>query len=844
MTMIVAVSMALSVIGLAYLGAPLWAWTLMGLLSWAIAHADLSSTCLSLWIYGSLLAAILLVLWWPLLRRRFLIKPLFHYLQGVMPPMSATEREAIKAGDVWIDADLFQGRIQWDALLALPKPTLREDELAFLKGPVETLCGLFEEWDVMQHTFNLPDIVWDYLKKERFFGMIIPKTYGGLGFTALGHSTVVEKIASHSLTAAITAMVPNSLGPAELLLKYGTVAQKDYYLPRLACGQEIPCFGLTSAEAGSDAGAMIDQGIVCEGMFEGKTILGIRLQWDKRYITLAPIATVLGLAFKLYDPEQRLGKNKNVGITLCLIPCDHPGVERGQRHVPLHQAFMNGPICGKDVFIPLDWIIGGPEMIGQGWRMLIECLSVGRGISLPALSAASAKTAYCSTGAYARIRKQFNTSIGRFEGVESSMAQIAGQTYMIEAMRLLALTALDQDIHPAIVTAMSKYQITEMSRVAVNKAMDVHGGRGIMLGPHNYLGYCYGSVPISITVEGANILTRNLMIFGQGAIRCHPYIQQSIEAINHVDPTVGLLQFEGVFLKHFRYSLSNMARNIVHAFSAGWFCSTPSILSKKFFRVRMKGVDSRDGQSMNTGMDVAECHSEKPDYYRQLDRMSIALAWVADFSLALLGGRLKRLEKLSARLGDVLSYLYIGCALLKYSHDRGDHPEARAHLDWCMQLCLYRIQSAFLGLFDNFPIPGIGGFLKALVFPYGRPYAYPLDQLEHPLVVAMMTPSAFRAHWMEHYFLGDPQKNPKAQLEETLQQMIRVEPLLLTLDKAVKADKITKKTTMAERVAAALAQKIIDQAEATLLLSFEQQRLEAIRVDAFDPAIFDRKYHD
>ena len=819
MTMIISISMALSLVGLAYLGAPLWAWTLMGMLSLGIAHTDLSSTSLSLWIYGSLLLAIFLVLWWPSLRRRFLIKPLFHYLQGVMPPMSATEREAIKAGDVWIEADLFQGRMQWDALLKLPKPTLREDELAFLKGPVESLCGLFEEWDVMQNTFNLPEVVWDYLKKERFFGMIIPKTYGGLGFTALAHSTVVEKIASHSLTAAITAMVPNSLGPAELLLKYGTVAQKNYYLPRLACGQEIPCFGLTSAEAGSDAGAMIDQGIVCEGMFEGKTILGIRLQWDKRYITLAPIATVLGLAFKLYDPDQRLGKNKNVGITLCLIPCDHPGVERGQRHVPLHQAFMNGPIRGKDVFIPLDWIIGGPEMVGQGWRMLIECLSVGRGISLPALSAASAKTAYFSTGAYACIRKQFNTSIGRFEGVESSMAEIAGQTYMIEAMRLLTLTALDKDIHPAIVTAMSKYHMTEMSRVAINKAMDVHGGRGIMLGPHNYLGYCYGSVPISITVEGANILTRNLMIFGQGAIRCHPYIQQSIEAINHVDPTMGLLQFESVFLKHFRYSLSNMARNMVHAFSAGRFCSIPSTLSKKFF------------------------HSEKLYYYRQLDRMSIALAWVADFSLALLGGRLKRLEKLSARLGDVLSYLYIGCALLKYSHDRGDHPEAHAHLDWCMQLSLYRIQSGFLGLFDNFPIPLIGGFFKALVFPYGRPYAYPADKLEHPLVAAMMTPSAFRAHWMEHYFLGDPQKNPVAQLEETLKQMVLVEPLLLTLDKAIKAGKIPKRTTMAERVEAALAQGMIDQREATLLFSFEQQRLEAIRVDAFGPEIFDRKYH-
>lgn len=661
-------ALLISLFGLAYLGAPLWAWTLMSILSFVVLLTQMPSTtdCMVLWLSSALGSLMCLALWWPSLRRRLLIAPLFHYLKGVLPPMSATEREAIKAGDVWIEADLFQGHVPWYTLVHLPKPQLREDEIAFLKGPVETLCSLFEEWDVIQNAFDLPEVVWNYLKQERFFGMIIPKNYGGLGFTALGHATVVEKIATHSLTAAITAMVPNSLGPAELLLKYGTEDQKNHYLPRLATGQEIPCFGLTSSEAGSDAGAMIDQGVVCEGTFEGKTITGIRLQWRKRYITLAPIATVLGLAFKLYDPDNHLAKGQHLGITLCLIPCDHPGVERGQRHIPLHQAFMNGPIEGKDVFIPLDWIIGGPEKIGQGWRMLMECLSVGRGISLPALSAASAKTAYCSTGAYARIRTQFNMAIGRFEGVETSMAEIAGYTYMIEAMRALTLTALDQGSHPAIITAMSKYHITEMSRVVVNKAMDVHGGRGIMLGPHNYLGNCYGSVPISITVEGANILTRNLMIFGQGAIRCHPYIQQSIEAINDSDPVLGMLNFEAIFFKHCRYSMARLLRGIVHAFSAGWFCITPKIAAK-------------------------------PYYSRQLDRMTMALAWVADLSLAILGGRLKRLEKLSARLGDVLSYLYMACALLKYAQDRGNHAEDKAHVDWGMQLCLYQIQSAFLG---------------------------------------------------------------------------------------------------------------------------------------------------
>lgn len=739
---------------------------------------------------------------WTRLRQNFIIKPLFYYLKKKLPPMSATEREALLAGDVWMESALLQGRMQWQSLLKLPKPTLTAEEQDFLRGPVEKLCSLFQEWDCRQESFDLPQNAWQYLKNERFLGIIIPKSYGGLGFSALAHSAIVQKIASHSLTAAITAMVPNSLGPAELLIKYGTEDQKNYYLPRLASGDEIPCFALTSEEAGSDAGAMIDEGVICEEEFEGKKIIGIRLNWDKRYITLAPIASVLGLAFKLYDPKKYLGEAEYLGITLCLITTNHPGVQTGLRHLPLNQPFMNGPTRGHNVFIPLEWVIGGAERIGQGWRMLMECLSAGRGISLPALSVATAKVAYCTTGAYARIRRQFNVSIGRFEGVQGAMAQIAGYTYLMEAMRLLTLTALDQNVHPAVVSAMSKYHMTEMARQVINQAMDVHGGRGIMMGPNNYLAYAYESMPISITVEGANLLTRHLMIFGQGAIRCHPYIQKTMEAFSESDVKVGIECFEAVFCKHFRYSLSLLFRNIAHAFTGGWFCQTPKMAQWSY-------------------------------YYKQFDRLSIALAWVSDASLALLGGRLKRLERLSARLGDVLSYLYMGCALLKYHYDFGHEKEDIASMQWGLQICLYRSQEAFYKFFNNFPNRFIGRFFKFFVFPYGKVYQYPSDALEHQLADQMMNTSAFRRRFLSDCFVGQAAVDPLARLEEALALLIKVEPLLFIIDQAIASGKIKKHLRFNEKIEQALAQGLLSAADVAQLSAYEKARLDAIRVDEF-----------
>ena len=559
-------------------------------------------------------------------RQRYIIRPLLPLLQKQLPSISATEREAIEAGDTWWEKELFCGRPQWKTLLDLPRPTLTPEEENFLNNQVEQLCSMLNDWQIIHRDHDLPPAVWEYLKNEKFFGMVIPKTYGGLGFSALMHSTVITKIATRSLNTAVTTMVPNSLGPAELLLHYGTEEQKNYYLPRLAKGQEMPCFALTAPDAGSDAGSIPDTGIVCKGLHEGREVTGIRLSWDKRYITLAPLATLLGLAVRLYDPDHLLSEKEDVGITFCLIPTSHPGVLIGNRHLPMYMAFMNGPTRGKNVFIPLDWIIGGAEMVGQGWQMLMESLSIGRSISLPALSTACGKFAYRVTGAYARVRRQFNTSIAAFEGVEEALATIAGCTYMLEACRMMTAGAIDQHINPSIVSAIAKYHMTEMPRSVISHAMDIHGGQTIQVGPRNQLANAYLAVPISITVEGANILTRNLIIFGQGAIRCHPYLFKEVELLSAPDPSIK--ELDRVLMSHIGFYASTFLRTLAYGLTGGKLICVPT------------------------------CHKRIKKYWRQLTRMSAALALLADTSLILLGGSLKRRERISARLGDILSQLY------------------------------------------------------------------------------------------------------------------------------------------------------------------------------------------
>lgn len=791
-----------SAVGLAYIKAPLWAWSGFVLVVLFVIPVF---TTVSLWwvlplwgVFVPLLGLLLI----PHLRRQWIISPFRKWIKKRLPPISQTEREAISAGDVWLEGELFRGTLQWKDLFDLPKPTLTEAEKAFVDEKVEALCQLLNNWETQHITFDLPKPVWTFLKEERFFGMVLPKAYGGLEFSALAHSTIIQKIATHSMTAAITAMVPNSLGPGELILHYGTQEQKDYYLPRLAEGKEIPCFGLTSLEVGSDAGAITDKGVICHGRFEGKEVIGIRLSWNKRYITLAPIATVISLVVKLFDPEHLLGDQHELGITVCLVPTQLPGIDIGARHFPAHQAFFNGPIRGQDVFIPLSYVIGGQDRIGKGWHMLMESLSIGRSISLPALSSASMKMCYRSTGAYARIRKQFKVSIGRFEGVQSQLAQMAGYTYLSEATRLLGLVGLDIGCRPAVVGAIAKYHITEMGRQVVNNAMDIHGGRGIMLGPNNYLANAYENLPIGITVEGANILTRCLIIFGQGAIRCHPYIQEEIEAINLPDSKQGIKAFDKILGKHVSYTLSNMAKALVHAITLGKFAPAPK--------------------------------DEKLKHYaQQIQRMSLALACVSDVALILLGGALKRRENLSARLGDVMSYLYMSCAVMKYYREFSDREEDIDHCRWCLETNLYQVQEAFIDFFRNFPIPGVGNLLKVLIFPYGRSYKKPSDVLEQKLANAMLTPSAFRNRLAQNSFVGNRKNDPIAHLEYTLSQLLLCEPALKKVEKAIKQGSLSRSVDFQELIQQALIQKIVTEKEAELLKVYEEARLKAIQVDEF-----------
>ena len=627
--------------------------------------------------------------------------------------MSQTERDAIEAGTAWWEAELFRGNPDWDQLLKHNMSELSDEEQAFLDGPVDELCSMIDDWEVTNDLNDLSPKVWEYIKKNKFLGMIIPKKYGGLEFSAIAHSSVVMKISTRSGTAGVSVMVPNSLGPAELLLHYGTEEQKDYYLPRLAVGKEIPCFALTGPNAGSDAGAIPDTGIVCKGKFEGKEVLGLRLNWEKRYITLGPIATVLGLAFKAYDPDGLLGGEEDLGITCALIPTDTPGVSIGNRHNPLNSAFQNGPNWGKDVFIPMDWIIGGQDQIGKGWRMLVECLSVGRGISLPALGTGAGKFTSYMTGAYAAVRKQFNVPIGKFEGVEEALTRIGGLTYMMEAGRRLTASAIDHGEKPSVVTAILKYHNTEGMRQVINDAMDVHGGRGICMGPSNYLARPYQSIPISITVEGANILTRSLIIFGQGAMRCHPYLIEEVTAASLENKEEGLERFDQALFKHLGYAVCNGARSFIYGLTRSRLAPSPI-----------------DGPTRG--------------YFKRLARMSASYSFVSDFAMLFLGGGLKRKEKLSGRFADALSFMYLSSAVLKRFEDTGRPAEDLPFVEWSTKYCLYNVQDALDEILRNFPSTLVGQILRLIVFPTGKSLRYPNDKVGHEVAKRMIVPSKAR----------------------------------------------------------------------------------------------------
>ncbi len=680
------------------------------------------------------------------LRRRWLSAPLRKRIAKVLPSMSDTERAAIEAGSVWWEAELFRGAPDWGKLQDYALPTLSDEEQAFIDGPVNELCAMIDDWEITHERMDLPPRVWDFMKRQRFFGMIIPKRYGGLEFSAYGHSCVVTKIAARSISAGVTVMVPNSLGPAELLLHYGTEEQKDHYLPRLADGREIPCFALTGPFAGSDAGAIPDNGIVCKGKHDGKEVIGLRLNWEKRYITLGPVATVLGLAFKAYDPDGLLGGDEDLGITCALIPVDTPGVTIGNRHFPLNAAFQNGPNSGKDVFIPLDYVIGGQAMVGKGWRMLVESLSAGRGISLPAVGASAGKASARTTGAYARIRKQFNTSIGRFEGVEEALARIGGLAYLMEAGRVLTLAALDSGEKPSIVTAILKYYNTEHMRDVVNDAMDVHGGRGICMGPSNYIARAYQSLPVGITVEGANILTRSMIIFGQGAIRCHPFLVREMDAAAMTDPDRADVEFDAALVGHAEYFLANFCRAFIFGLSGSHLAPAP--------------YAGRIG-----------------DYYRRLGQMSAAFAVISDLVLMILGGAFKRKEKLSGRFADALGYMYYASAALKKFEADGQPRSDLPLLEWSVKFCLYQIQVALDEILRNFPIKWLGILLRHTIFPLGLSLRRPNDYLGHRVASLLIRPGEARDRLTEGLYSSNDPDDITGCLEDALAKVIAAEPI-------------------------------------------------------------------
>ena len=758
----------------------------------------------------SLLLTLLLVLGVtflvPQVRRALISNRLLKVFRKILPQISQTEQEALDAGTVWWDGDLFSGKPDWNKLLAYPKPKLSTEEKTFLAGPTEELCAMLDEWHITRELNDLPPHVWQFIKDNGFFGMIIPKQYGGLGFSALAHSEVVMKISSRSGTAAVSVMVPNSLGPAELLLHYGTEEQKNHYLPRLAEGLEVPCFALTGPDAGSDAGSIPDFGIVCHGEFNGdQNVLGMRVTWEKRYITLGPVATLLGLAFKLHDPDGLLGEEKDLGITLALIPTNTPGVNIGRRHFPLDAAFQNGPNSGKDVFIPMEWIIGGREGIGYGWRMLMNCLAAGRSISLPATSTGAAKLAARTSGAYSRVRVQFKTPIGRFEGVEEALARIGGNTYMMDAARVMTAGAVDLGEKPSVISAIVKYHLTERGRQAINDAMDVHGGKGICLGPSNYLGRNYQHIPVSITVEGANILTRNMIIFGQGAIRCHPYVLKEIRAANNGNLARGSVEFDHALMGHIVFSMGNGIRSLLHGLTGGYLASAPGSVGP-------------------------EVHG----YYSQLTRFSAAFALLADISLLVLGGSLKRKERLSARLGDILSMLYLCSATLKRFKD-DDRPAADLPLlHWSIQDALYRMQQAFDGLLDNFPGRVFGArLLRFLVFPLGKSFSPPSDELGHKVAKLMLAPGEARDRLTAGIYMPASADEPLNVLEQALQCAVVSEAVETKLRAAVKAGRIPAQRD--EKITAALKQRVITANELELMGKMDHLRRRVIMVDDFPP---------
>ncbi|MEZ8377373.1 acyl-CoA dehydrogenase FadE [Vibrio splendidus] len=742
----------------------------------------------------------------PAIRQTIISQKALSLFKKVLPAMSQTEKEALEAGTVWWEAELFKGKPEWKKLQNIADPKLSEAEQAFLDGPVNTVCEMVNDYQVTHELADLPPEVWQYLKDHKFFAMIIKKKYGGLEFSAYAQSLVLQKLTGVSSVLSSTVGVPNSLGPGELLQHYGTEEQRNHYLPRLAEGKEIPCFALTSPEAGSDAGSIPDYGIVCKGQWQGEEVLGMRLTWNKRYITLAPVATVLGLAFKLRDPDGLLGDKQEIGITCALIPTDLKGVKIGNRHSPLNVPFQNGPTQGDDLFVPIDFIIGGQKMAGQGWRMLVECLSVGRGITLPSNSTGGIKSAALATGAYARIRRQFKQPIGRMEGVEEPLARLAGNAYVMDAASNLTVAGIDLGEKPSVISAIVKYHCTHRGQRSIIDAMDIVGGKGICLGPSNFLARSYQGAPIAITVEGANILTRSMIIYGQGAIRCHPYVLNEMEAA-YSESSDALDKFDSALAGHVSFTMSNLVRSL-------WFGLT-------------------DGRGSDTPTPSNKANKQTQRYYQKLNRYSANLALLSDISMAVLGGSLKRRERLSARLGDILSQLYLGSATLKRFESEGSHAEDLPLVHWGMQDSLRQTEVAIDDFLANFPNPVIGRLLRVVLMPFGRIRRAPNDKLDSQVAHILQTPSETRSRIGRGQYLEATEYNPVGKIEKALEVILQAEPLF---DKVCKETHQKRAFLRLDLVAQlGLEKGILTQEEADLLISAEEHRLYTINVDDFSP---------
>tara|TARA_B100001057_G_scaffold501204_1_gene621986 strand:+ start:1514 stop:4045 length:2532 start_codon:yes stop_codon:yes gene_type:complete len=736
-------------------------------------------------------------------RREKLTKPLLKIYRRMLPSMSNTEREALEAGSVWWDGELFSGMPKWDRLMSYPAPKLTQVEQDFLDGPCEKLCQMLDDWDICHVRADMPKEIWEFIIENQFFAMIIPKKYGGLGFSAYANAAVITKLASCSPTASSTIGVPNSLGPAELLLHYGTEEQKKHYLPGLAAGTEIPCFALTSPQAGSDAAAIIDSGVVCKGKWKGKSIVGIRLNWNKRYITLAPIATVLGLAFKLYDPEQLIGEKVEYGITAALIPTDTEGIEIGRRHYPLTVAFQNGPTSGKDVFVPLDYIIGGPEMAGKGWKMLVELLSVGRAITLPSTGSGGGQASAYAAGAYAVIRKQFNTSISNFEGIGEALTRIAGHTYIMNAAVSVTSGAIDQGEKPAVPSAILKYHCTELGRKVADDAMDIHGGKAVMMGPKNYLSRSYMATPIAITVEGANILTRSLIIYGQGAIRCHPFVLRELNAASDEDKDRGLIEFDDALFGHIGYAISNIARSFFLALTHAKFSQVP----------------------LNT---------PTRRYYQNINRYSAAFALASDFAMLTLGGSLKKRELLSARLGDILSSIYLASTVLKHFENQGRRTTDLPLVEWSIRTLMYQAQEALHAFLRNFPNRFAATLMRIFIFPRGRTYSAPSDKISMEIVKIVTSPNESRECLSEFAYTTKDSTNPLGLLQDALELTVKYENIEKRLKQA-KKEGLLKSDYLGDQITEAEKAQVISKAESRNMRAYHEKVMAILAVDDFAP---------